>query len=78
MTKEEKRRYMDMPTVAVWSDGLFGVEIKSIEYGIEDYVVFVVSDRVYRDKIYYTTSRTYFRWLGRTIRLDECIRGCVM
>ena len=76
MTRQEKREYMEMPTVAVYSFGLAGLEIKAIEYGIEDYVVFVAMEKtVHRTKICTPPSGTsYFRYGNLRIRLDECMR----
>jgi len=74
MTKQEKEEVMDMPTVAV-SFGLAGFEIKKIEYGIDDYIIFVASgNSVHRCKVYYTTYGPYFKYHGYRIPLDECMR----
>lgn len=78
MTKQEKQRYMEMPSVAYYS-GFGGIEIKEIQYGIEDYVVFVANAwypgrTVHRVKINYTWSRPSFRYHLLTIHFDECLR----
>lgn len=75
MTKQEKEEVMDMPTVAVYSMGYTGIEIKKIEYGIEDYIIFVdPENKVHRNKIYTSSERFYFKWGQFRIYLDECIR----
>lgn len=68
-----------MPTIA-YASTCNGVEIKKIDYGIEDYVICISNawnDRqnlkAHRLKIYYT-DRPYFRLHGYRIYLDECIR----
>ena len=78
MTREEKKRVIEADPVAYWS-GAGGVEIKYIEYGINDHIVFVAgawrSNRsAHRAKIYYNGDSTYFMYNGYKIRLDECIR----
>lgn len=78
MTKEEKRRYMEMSAVAYYS-GFGGIEIKEIQYGIDDYVVFVANAwypgrSVHRAKINYCWSRPSFRYHFLTIHFDECLR----
>ena len=75
MTKSEKQKIMEMPTVAVYSMGLAGLEIKNIEYGIEDYIVFVApGGTVHKRKIYTAPSgQTYFRFGNITVCTDECI-----
>lgn len=75
MTKTEKQEYLDMPAVAVYSFGLAGLEIKKIEYGIDDYIIFVAPvNTVHRCKVYYTPSVPYFKYHGYRIPLDECMR----
>ena len=63
--------------------GLGGVEIKGIEYGIDDYV-YCISGTMCKEslhsyhkcKIYYPGNATpYFRISGYKIPLDECIRN---
>lgn len=79
MTKIEKLQVLKAPTIAYWS-GCGGVEIKNIEYGINDYVVFVAGawsnkKTVHKARIYYTDNeRVYFRYNNYTIHFDDCIR----
>ena len=78
MTKKEK--CLNNNTIACYY-GLGGVEIKYIEYGIEDYLYCVsgawgstVNKRYHKLKIYYTEKGVYIRLHGYKIPLDECIR----
>ena len=78
MKKLEKMNVLNMPAIAYFS-GCGGVEIKRIEYGIDDAVVFVAgawcSDKsAHRARIYYNNNGAYFRFNGYTIPLSECIR----
>ena len=67
------------PTIAYYS-GLNGIEIKGIEYGIEDYILFTSNawtgkPTAHRTKVYYTaTDNIYFKCNGYRIPLNECIR----
>ena len=69
----------NMKTVAYFS-GYGGIEIKSIEYGIEDHVIFMAGTfagkrSAHRARIYYPASgRAYFNYLGSRIHFDECLR----
>ena len=78
MTKKEK--CLNNDTIAYYY-GLGGVEIKYIEYGIEDYVYCVSGvfgspkiHRYHKLKIYYTEKGGYIRLYGYRIPLDECVR----
>ena len=78
MTKKEK--CLNNNTIACYY-GLGGVEIKDIEYGIEDYLYCVSgawgitnNKRYHKLKIYYTEKGGYIRLYGYRIPLDECIR----
>jgi len=78
MTKEEKQYYLEKEYVGYYS-GYSGIEIKDIQYGIEDYIIFVAGawcskKSVHRSKIYYG-NRFYFRYNGNRIYLDECLRA---
>lgn len=78
-----KKEYcMTRESVAYYS-GLNGLEIKGIEYGIDDYVYCVsgcwyggkAARRFHRCKIYYPiTESAFFRVDGYKIPFDECIR----
>ena len=66
-------------TIAVYN-GLNGVEIKSIEYGINDYIysvsgIFGGGIDCHRSKVYYTLQgEPYFKLYGYRIHLSECLR----
>ena len=73
-----KKDILKMETIAYYS-GFNGLEIKGIEYGIDDYVLCVSGawygkPKPHRLKIYYTSENAYIKLSGEKIRLDECIR----
>ena len=87
MTKAEKQKYLEKKYIGYYS-GWSGIEIKDIQYGIDDYIIFVAgawcgNKSVHRSKVYYTVglkspygdARAYFRYNGNRIYLDECIRA---
>ena len=45
MTKSEKQIYLNKNTIGYWSDQ-GGVEVKGIEYGINDYAIIVIQEKV--------------------------------
>ena len=64
-------------SVAYYS-GFGGLEIKSIEYGIDDKVEFIVGAwcnkrSAHKVKIHYSNNIPYFKFNGIRIKLDECI-----
>ena len=76
----KREQCLNNDTIAYYS-GLGGVEIKHIEYGIEDYVYCVsgawgstVNKRYHKLKIYNTENDSYIRLNGYKISLNECIR----
>ena len=80
MTKKEY--CMSRDSVAYYS-GLNGLEIKGIEYGVNDFVYCVsgcwyggkAARRFHRCKIYYPiTESAFFKVDGYKIPFDECIR----
>ena len=78
MTKEEKEQYLNMPTVGV-SATLSVLEVKTIEYGIDDYIVFTVPRHngkrtVRRAKINEGADRPYFFYEDFRVYMDEIIR----
>ena len=82
MTNAEKKAIIDKEYFAYYS-GFGGVELKDIEYGIDDSITFVAGawcshKSVHRSKVYYSPGgRDYIRYRGYRIYLDECIRrGC--
>lgn len=75
MTKSEKQNYLNKNTLGYWSD--WGdVELKGIEYGINDYVIIYIRLKrsVHRVKINYAIKRDYIRIRGRRLYFDECFR----
>ena len=75
MTKLEKQNYLNKKTVGYWCDW-GGVEVKGIEYGINDYaIVYIRLKRsVHRVKINYGTKDDYIRIRGRRLYFSECLR----
>lgn len=70
----------NMPSVAYYS-GFNGLEIKKIEYGIEDYLYCVSGawgaksrQKCHRLKIYYDDNGGFIRLNGYKVPLNECIR----
>lgn len=59
--------------------GFGGLELKHIEYGIEDYIYCVSGawtgkPKYHRLKIYYSNGTEYIKLHGYSIPLNECIR----
>ena len=81
MTKAEKNAYIAKPSAAYYS-GFGGIEIKEIEYGIDDHVVFLANawvkhdhKDVHRAKIHYGIGDKCFFMFNKTrIYFDECLR----
>lgn len=80
-----KREYCESRESIAYYSGLNGLEIKGIEYGINNYVYCVsgcwyggkAARRFHRCKIYYPANgkgSAFFRVHGYIIPLDECIR----
>ena len=77
-----KREYCESHESIAYYSGLNGLEIKGIEYGIEDYVYCVSgawggSKGFHRCKVYYPASETksaFFKVHGYIVPLDECVR----
>lgn len=80
-----KREYCESRESVAYYSGLNGLEIKGIEYGIDDFVYCVsgcwydgkAARRFHRCKIYYPANEedsAFFRVHGYKIPLDECIR----
>lgn len=79
-----KREYCESRESVAYYSGLNGLEIKGIEYGINDFVYCVsgcwyggkAARRFHRCKIYYPANgkdSAFFRVDGYKIPLDECI-----
>lgn len=78
MTREEKMAYITAPTIGYWS-AWNGVEVKEIEYGIDDYLIcvsgtFIGRPVVHRLKIHYAGERDYVVIAGHRFFLDDCLR----
>lgn len=80
MTKRENEHYKEMRTVGYWS-AWGGVELKEIQYGIEDYAIVVANSflggsvsKAHRVRIHYE-DRSYIKLEGHTYYFDECIRN---
>ena len=75
-----KREYCETRESIAYYSGLNGLEIKGIEYGVNDFVYCVSgawggSKAFHRCKIYYPiTESAFFRVHGYKIPFDECIR----
>lgn len=70
----KKQFYKDLETIAVYANGLEGLEIKAVN---EDMIYFMdsIDEKVHKAIIKWTDKRgAYFRYRGRRIHLDECIR----
>ena len=82
MRKAEKQEVLKMPTIATcWEEYPGGIEIKKIEYGIDDYCICATqtmteSPRVHRVKIKYTReeSEPYIEVDGFKIFMNMCIK----
>ena len=78
----KKREYCDSHETIAYYSGLNGLEIKGIEYGIEDYVYCVSGawgggKGFHRCRIYRPANErksAFFRVHGYRVPLDECIR----
>lgn len=78
----KKREYCENHESIAYYSGLNGLELKGIEYGIEDYVYCVSGawgggKGFHRCKIYYPADgikSAFFKVHGYRVPLDECIR----
>lgn len=79
MTRKEKQAVKAMPAAGVWYT-FGGVELKAIEYGVNDYALIVVnpgfsSESVHRVKVCCdSSSRDYIRVYGRRLYFCNCER----
>lgn len=78
-----KREYCESRESVAYYSGLDGLEIKGIEYGIDDYIYCVsgawyggrAARKYHRCRVEYTRKgKPFFRCRGHRIPLDECIR----
>lgn len=75
----KKREYCESHESIAYYSGLNGLEIKGIEYGIEDYVYCVSGawgggKAYHKLKINHGVNDYYIRLHGYRIPLNECIR----
>ena len=78
----KKREYCESHETIAYYSGLNGLEIKGIEYGIEDYIYCVSGawggrKGFHRCKVYQPISErksAFFKIQGYRVPLDECIR----
>lgn len=74
----KKADYKDYSSSAYYS-GLDGLELKHIEYGINDYLIVQSGSwngkpKIHRCKVYYNNDNSFIRLYGYKIPLDEFIR----
>lgn len=77
MKKAEKIKYLNMPVIGVIALSVYdGISIKGIEYGIDDYVIYLHprTSTIYRRKIHYE-NRPYFYHLRRKVYFDNIMRA---
>ena len=79
MKKAEKKAILDAACVAYYS-GFGGIEIKEIQYGFDDFVLFVAGawssqKSAHKSKIYYDSENVFFRYRNNRIKLSDCIRA---
>ena len=75
MTKSEKQNYLNKKSIGYWCDWR-GIELKDIEYGINDYAIIVIQEKsAHRVKIYYGYKRDYIRIRGHRLYFDDCLRA---
>ena len=77
-----KREYCETHESIAYYSGFNGLEIKGLEYGIEDYVycisgAWIGKKSYHRCKVHYSASENaspFFKVHGYVVPLDECIR----
>ena len=77
----KREQCLNNDTIAYYSDIWGYVEIKHIEYGIEDYLYCVsgawginTNKRYHKLKVYNTENDSYIRLNGYKISLNDCLR----
>lgn len=78
MSKNEKMAILAAPCVGYVS-AFGGLELKSIEYGVEDYAVFVAgawcsARSAHRAKIHYESVEPYFMYHNNRIKFCDIVR----
>ena len=76
--KTKKQVCLENESFAYYS-GFDGLELKYIEYGIEDYIYCVSGSwngkpKYHKLKIYYGENDSYIKLNGYKINMNECIR----
>ena len=79
MKKAEKKAIFDAAYIAYYS-GFGGIEIKEIQYGFEDSILFVAGawtsqKSAHKSKVYYDSENVFFRYHNNRIKLSDCIRA---
>lgn len=79
MKKTEKNDAIIMKAFAYYS-GFGGLELKKIEYGIDDYIIytdgaFTGKKTAHKSKVYNDSNGAYFRYYNNKIRFSDCIRA---
>lgn len=79
MKKAEKKAILDAACIAYYS-GFGGIEIKEIQYGIEDYIIYTAGawtsqKTAHKSKVYYNSENPFFRYHNYKISLSDCIRA---
>lgn len=74
-----KKDILKMDTIATYSSGYNMLEVKEVEYGIDDYLLCVSRfcghrQTAHRLKIYYPKGSPYVKFYGYRVKLDECLR----
>lgn len=79
MTQEDKQKVIKMPVIAYWTD-FGGIEVKGIEYGIEDYLTCVSLANTETPRVHYLKIKTtqggrpYVIIYGHNLYLDQCLK----
>lgn len=79
MNKATKKEVCLRNEAFAYYNGLGGLELHDIEYGIEDYIYCVSgtwgnNKSYHKLKVYYDDYSDYIKLYGYKIRLNECIR----
>lgn len=74
-----KKEFCESNKPEAYYSGFGGIEIYRVEYSTDDYVIFTANSwsgkkTYHKSKIYYGEKKSYFKYKGVRIPLDECIR----
>ena len=74
MTKNEKAEILTKNPIGI--DSVYGRNIMliDIQYGIEDYMIFIADGKLHKAKIYYSNEHTYFYYKGRRCKTSDFMR----